>query len=253
MQAVLLIEDDPVMEMALRPEFEAAGVEVDYVSDGYSAIDRLRSRSYDAIVMDLVLRGGLSGFGVLSYVEMDRPSLLERIFIVSGMSEQTVGRAAPDLLPRFFRKPVEIGALVQAVLAFIAREPAAPMKAEPVVLIVDDDAASASAVQQIVEAAGWKTRIAPDGRTAVELIAATELDAIVLDLVMPGLDGIAVIESLRSRAPDMLRRTVIVSGLPAAFRERLVTRGVCANLEKPLRPGALLDALVRCAQTSNKG
>lgn len=252
MQAVLLIEDDPVMEMALRPEFEAAGVEVDYVSDGYSAIDRLRSRSYDAIVMDLVLRSGLSGFGVLSYVEMDRPALMDRIFIVSGMSEQTVGRAAPELLPRFFRKPVDTDALVQAVLAFIAREPAMPMKSEPVVLIVDDDAASAAAVQAIVEAAGWKTRVAHDGRAAIELIAASEPDAIVLDLVMPGLDGMTVIEFLRSRAPALLQRTVIVSGLPAAFRERLVTLDVCANLEKPLRPGALLDALVRCVPPGNR-
>jgi DNA-binding response OmpR family regulator len=246
MQAVLLVEDDPLMEMALRPEFEAAGVELDYVSDGYAAIDRLRSRSYDAIVMDLVLRSGLSGFGVLNYVEMDRPALMERIFLVSGMSEQTVGRAAPDLLPRFFRKPIDVNELVRTVLAFLAGKPTPPAKAEPVVLIVDDDAASAAGMQAIVEAAGWKTRVAHDGRAAIEIIAGSEPDAIVLDLVMPGLDGMTVIEFLRSRAPKLLRRTIIVSGLPAAFRERLVSLDVCANLEKPLRPGVLLDVLVRC-------
>ena len=70
---------------------------------------------------------------------------------------------------------------------------------------------------------------------------------------MPGLDGTTVLEFLRSRAPELMRRTVIVSGLPAAFRERLVPHDVCASLEKPLRPGMLLDALVRCIRSGNKG
>lgn len=248
MQAVLIIEDDAVMELALRPPFEEVGIDVDYAADGYSAINFLRTRSYDAIILDLVLRHGLSGFGVLNYLEQERPALIERVFLVTGMSEQTVMRAAPELMPRFFRKPVEIDDLVRAVLAFVAREPAPQPASEPIVLIADDDDASASAVKAIVEAAGWKANVANDGRAAVEAIVAGGIDAIVLDLVMPGLDGLAVIEYLRSRAPRLLRRTVIVSGLPAAFRERLGSPDVCASLEKPLRPGALLDALVRCLE-----
>jgi len=49
------------------------------------------------------------------------------------------------------------------------------------------------------------------------------------------------------REPELLARTIIVSGLPAAFRERLSTPEICASLEKPLRPAALLEALARCA------
>ncbi len=160
-------------------------------------------------------------------------------------------RAAPELMPRFFRKPVEIDELVRTVLAFVAREPAPQAASEPVVLIADDDPASADAVKSIIEAAGWKAKVANDGRAAVEAIVAGGVDAIVLDLVMPGLDGLAVLEYLRTRAPQLLRRTVIVSGLPAAFRERLGSSEVCASLEKPLRPGALLDALVRCLQSDS--
>jgi CheY-like chemotaxis protein len=246
MQGVLLIEDDPAMEMAMRPKFEGAGVALDYVEDGYAAIDRIRTRPYDAVILDLVLHSGLSGFGVLSYLEQEHPALIERVFLVTGMSDQTVARAAPELMPRFFRKPVEIDVVVQAVLSFIARKPSPARSREPVVLIVDDDLSSATAMQDIVEAAGWGTKVVGDGRAAIAVIAEGGVDAVVLDLIMPGLDGASVIGFLRLREAELLSRTIIVSGLPAAFRERLSTPEICASLEKPLRPAALLEALARC-------
>lgn len=234
------------MEMAMRPKFEGAGIALEYVEDGYAAIERLRTRPYDAVILDLVLRHGLSGFGVLNFLEQEQPALVERVFLVTGMSEQTVARAAPELMPRFFRKPVEIDVLVQAVLAFIARKPSLAKREEPVVLIVDDDLPSATAMQDIVEAAGWRTKVVGDGRSAIAVIAEGGVDAVVLDLIMPGLDGASVIGFLRLREPALLARTIIVSGLPAAFRERLSTPEICASFEKPLRPAALLEALARC-------
>src|SRR5260221_12977617 len=214
MQAVLLIEDDRAMEMAMRPELEAAGVTLEYVEDGYAAIDRLRTRSYDAVILDLVLRTGLSGFGVLNYLEMERPALIERVFLVTGMSEQAVARAAPELMPRFFRKPVEIDQLVGAVLSFIRRVPAPAESREPVVLIVDDDLPSATAMQDIVEAAGWRTKVVGDGRAAIAAIAEGTVDAVVLDLVMPCLDGARVIGYLRLREPEQLAHAADLQSPP---------------------------------------
>jgi len=234
------------MEMAMRPKFEEAGVAFEYVEDGYAAIERLRTRPYDAVILDLVLRRGLSGFGVLNFLEQEHPAIVERVFLVTGMSEQTVARAAPELMPRFFRKPVEIDVVVHAVLSFIARKPSPAEREEPVVLSVDDDLPGATAMQDIVEAAGWKTKVVGDGRAAIAAIAAGGVDAVVLDLIMPGLDGASVIGFLRLREPELLARTIIVSGLPAAFRERLSTPEICASLEKPLRPAALLEALAQC-------
>jgi DNA-binding response OmpR family regulator len=250
MQTVLLVEDDEAMVQVLRPQFEAAGVALEHVKDGYAAIECLRARNYEAVILDLVLSRGLSGFGVLNFVEMECPAVLDRIFLVTGMSEQTVIRAAPALLPRFFRKPIDAGQLVQAVLA-VVRKPQPPPRGDgTTVLIVDDDAASAVAVQAIVEAAGWPARVVADGRGAIEAVDAGGIGAIVLDLVMPGLDGLAVIDYLRRRRPDLIWRTIVVSGLPTAFRERLSAPDVGANLEKPLRPSLLLEALTRCMQAN---
>ena len=246
MQRVLLIHDDAELEGRIRPQFEAVGVALDFVSDGYSAIDAIRGASYDALILDLVLPHGLSGFGVLNYLELERPELINRVFLATGMSEQTILLAAPELLTRLFRKPFNEMLLVQTVLAFIARQPAPQPPLEPAVLIVDDDPETAAMIRSIVEAAGWTARIAADGSSAIAAILDGSVDAMILDLLTPGVDGFGVIEHLRQQQPALLARTIVVSGLPGSVGDRMSTTDLCATFEKPLRPGALLDALARC-------
>ena len=254
MQRVLLIHDDAELEGRLRPQFEAVGVALDHVSDGYSAIDAIRGASYDALILDLVLPHGLSGFGVLNYLELERSELIGRVFLATAISEKTVLLAAPELLPRHFRKPFNEMLLVQTVLAFIARQPALHPPLEPAVLIVDDDLETAAMMRSIVEAAGWTARIEAtrallqddSPKTQQLRAAADEVDALILDLLMPGVDGFGVIEHLRQHRPALLARTIMVSGLPGSMGDRVIATDVCAIFEKPLRPGALLDALARC-------
>jgi DNA-binding response OmpR family regulator len=248
MQAVLLVEDDPAMELALRPLFEQSGLRFDWAADGYGAIDRIRRRSYDAVILDLVLRAGLNGFGVLNFIEMERPELTSRVYLITGMSEQTVLRAAPDLLPRLFRKPFDAATLVRTVLTAISREaPIRPAPA-PTVLVVDDDIPTAVAIRTVIEAAGWRVRVAADGREAIENIVAGGLDAIVLDLIMPGIDGFGVLEYLRAHHRELLPCTILVTGLPPNVRERFDIGDTGGILDKPLRPELLLLTLQHCAR-----
>jgi DNA-binding response OmpR family regulator len=248
MQAVLLVDDDPAMELALRPFFEGPELRFDWAADGYGAIDHIRRRSYDAIILDLVLRAGLNGFGVLNFIEMEQPELISRVYLITGMSEQTVMRAAPDLLPRLFRKPFDAAALVGAVLAGLQRHPVPRPPSPPTVLVADDDIPTAQAMRTVIEAAGWRVRMAADGREALESIVDGGLDAIVLDLIMPGIDGFAVLEYLRLHHPELLPCTLLVSGLPQMVRERFDTSDTGGILDKPLRPELLLEKLERCAR-----
>jgi DNA-binding response OmpR family regulator len=246
MRSVLIIEDDPAMELALRSSFEKAGFAVDSASDGYVAIECIRENTYDAILLDFVLRHGLNGFGVLNYLEMEQPELVERVFVMTGMSVQTVMRAAPDLMPRFFRKPFDHRTLVAAVLAFVDPAPAAAATGGKTVLVVEDDVASARGMCDFVEATGWSARSVDNGRSAIEELVGGDVHAIVLDLVMPGIDGFEVIEYIRDVMPDFLSRTVVVTGVPEHYRERLAPGNPCAVLLKPVQVDDLRAALKRC-------
>ena len=71
------------------------------------------------------------------------------------------------------------------------------------VLVVDDDPTVSDVVRRYLEQDGCRVRLAADGLTALEAVAADPPDLVVLDLMMPGLDGLEVCRRLRSQLPDL--------------------------------------------------
>jgi DNA-binding response OmpR family regulator len=94
--------------------------------------------------------------------------------------------------------------------------------AESAVLIVEDDAAIRRLVRMVLERIGYKVEIACDGLEAVLKMGLVEYDAIILDLMMPNLDGFAFINTLEENDPEVLRRIIVTSAAsPAVIKERL--------------------------------
>jgi len=67
------------------------------------------------------------------------------------------------------------------------------------VLVVEDQKKTASFIRKALLAEGFAVDVAEDGETALELTGATSFDAIVLDIMLPGRDGLSVLRSLRER------------------------------------------------------
>jgi two-component system, chemotaxis family, chemotaxis protein CheY len=71
------------------------------------------------------------------------------------------------------------------------------------VLVVDDVLGVRESIRIALQAAGYETTVAEDGRQALELLSSRSFDIVVTDLWMPGLDGISLIKRLRSEQPDL--------------------------------------------------
>ena len=97
--------------------------------------------------------------------------------------------------------------------------------AECAILIVEDDAAIRRLVRMVLERIGYKVDVAADGVEAVLKMGLVEFDVIVLDLMMPNLDGFAFINTLVENDPERLHRIIVTSAAsPAIIRERLAGR-----------------------------
>lgn len=79
------------------------------------------------------------------------------------------------------------------------------------VLIVDDDRAIRALVQTLVGRRGFPVDAAADGNEAHALLSANAYDVILLDLMMPALNGFDLIERLRSEHPAILRRVIVMT------------------------------------------
>ena len=111
------------------------------------------------------------------------------------------------------------------------------------VLVVDDDAGIRSLVRTVLERAGFDVTTARDGCEAVTLLASTDYDVVLLDVRMPRLDGLGVVDELQRSNSSVLAHTYLLSGGDVEFDGDLPVRGVIA---KPFDIGALIAETKDC-------
>jgi len=93
---------------------------------------------------------------------------------------------------------------------------------ECAVLVVEDDPAIRRLVRMVLEREGYTVEIAADGVEAVLKLGLVDFDVIILDLMMPNLDGFAFMETLHANAPERLKRIIVTSAAsPAIIRTRM--------------------------------
>lgn len=122
-----------------------------------------------------------------------------------------------------------------------------PKGSRPRILVVDDDAAITATFESILRYEGYEVATATDGNDALRLARHRPFDLILLDLVMPRMDGLAALRDLRTVAPAA--RVVILSAYIEPEREAEAFRlGAVAVLAKPPDLQKLLQFLHELTQ-----
>ncbi len=120
------------------------------------------------------------------------------------------------------------------------------MNSQVKVLIADDNVEFANSLKKALEAEGdiQVVGIASDGRETCELIQELEPDLITLDIVMPGLDGIGVLQSMKSMSADTRPYTIVITG---AYKESIISMcmqwGADYYMLKPCDPTILIERI----------
>ena len=236
---VLVVDDDPMVAKLLAGHLEKEGFEVFFASDGLQGLARAREHRPQVIVLDLHMPK-LDGWGVLARLKAD-PEFAQIPVIVVSVDEQRA-RAFSFGACDFLVKPFEPDTLASAV-----RRSALPGGAP--VLVVDDDQSTRELVARSLQLADIQTIEAASGQRALELVAQAQPAMIVLDLIMPGMDGFEVIRTLRSAGNRI--PILVLSGkeLDAQERDALQT-GVARVLTKG---GTAIGDVVREAREQVSG
>jgi len=110
------------------------------------------------------------------------------------------------------------------------------------ILVVDDDASIRTIVRTVLESAGYEVTTARNGCEAIVLIAAGDYDVVLLDVMMPKLDGLGVVEELRKNNSPVLAHTYLLTTGKQPLDD-LPVRGVIA---KPFDIRSLLAETKDC-------
>jgi CheY-like chemotaxis protein len=126
------------------------------------------------------------------------------------------------------------------------------------ILVIDDQTSVRGAIRALLEHEGHTVVAAECGHNAVSAIEAFAFDVVIVDIIMPGLDGLDTIKILRDSAPTV--PVIAMSGY--AFRGgssdldffRMASElGATCCLQKPFRPRQLIDAIETCRASRSGG
>jgi len=119
------------------------------------------------------------------------------------------------------------------------------------VLAVDDDLQTTEWLQQLFESRGYEVRTANDARTSELLCELWRPDVVLLDLIMPDVEGVSLLRRLKMHAPS--RPVVIVSGEATVPRTvEAFAAGAATLLQKPVTPEHLVEVVEQLTRTSHE-
>ena len=105
------------------------------------------------------------------------------------------------------------------------------MNSRKTALVVDDDPNARVLLQKFLARSGYEVETAQHGGEAVELLERSDYEVVMLDLMMPVLDGRGVLDFLRQRRPAQIERVIVVTAYPQELSSKQL--GVCAVVSKP--------------------
>jgi PAS domain S-box-containing protein len=221
---VLVIEDDPSASSLLAEYIGGNGYEVEIVATGEQGLARAIEDPPALICLDIGLPGELDGWQLLARLRARADTAETPVVICTGRYGRD--RASALGVTDFITKPFSQTQIREAVARALPG-------GRGTVLVVDDDPAVRRLVFETLDGDGIDLREAADGESALAEIAARKPDALVLDLVMPGLDGFDVLERLQASPETKLLPVVVLTAhrLTVGEREKLRQRTV-ALLEK---------------------
>ena len=216
---VLVVEDDTVLRESTERLLQLDGVVVEGVGTAHAALERLASESFDCVVLDLSLPDA-SGYDILETMAGSEQYSFPPVIVYTGRAlsadeEARLRRYSRSVIVKGARSPErlldEVTLFLHQVesrlppdsqrLLRVARQRDALFEGRTI-LVVEDDVRNVFALSSVFEPRGATIRIARNGREALDAVAKERPDLVLMDVMMPEMDGLTATRALR-RDPSL--------------------------------------------------
>ena len=214
LRTVLVIDDDPTAHETLQHLLDRLGLQMAGARSGEEGLRLARELRPAVILLDVIMPG-MDGWAVLTALKSDPQLASIPVIMATFLDNANLGFAlgATD----FLTKPINREYLAQLLRKYHCAHPPCP------VLVVEDQADLRELVRRMLEQEGWVVAEAENGRVALDRVAENRPELIVLDLMMPEMDGFSFLESLRQHEPWRSIPVIVMTAkdLTAEDHERL--------------------------------
>jgi CheY-like chemotaxis protein len=237
---VLVIDDDATVRDLMARYLMREGFHIETATTGDEGLRRAKELLPDAITLDVLLPN-MNGWEVLTALKAD-PELADiPVIVMSIVDDKNTGfrLGATDYLT----KPIDYKRLTRLLHQYRPSADAALLPFVGQVLVVEDDATTREMFRRMLEKEGWKVVEAENGRYALECLAVAPPDLILLDLMMPEMDGFQFLMILRQHDEWCSLPVIVVTAMELTSADRLQLNGY---VEQILQKGSFnRDDLLR--------
>lgn len=239
---ILVVDDDPDMLEIITAVLETQPYRLGTARDGAECLELIQEEIPDLVILDLLMPR-MDGFAVIKELR-STPKYANLSIIILTTVVEDASRRRYELetgmgmdVQDYIEKPVTPTELLNRVQAILE---------QPYILVADDDPDMLESITSVLRSRPFKLQTATDGHQCMEMIGKKVPDLLILDLLMPKMDGFGVIRELRKN-PRYAHLPIIVltAVLEDASRRRYELETgremrVQAYLEKPVAPAELL-------------
>jgi signal transduction histidine kinase/DNA-binding response OmpR family regulator len=214
--SVMVVDDDPAVRSLLARFLEKEGFHVVPVARGQEVVETAKRVRPQAITLD-VMMPEVDGWEVISQLKSDPETANIPVVILTIVDEKNMGYmlGAADYLTKPFDR--------QRLLDTLSRY--CNVTKENLAMVVEDDPPSRELVRRTLEKDGWEVVEASSGSEAWDLIARRAPSLILLDLMMPDMDGFEFLDELRQRPQLRSIPVIVITAKDLSEEDRMYLNG----------------------------
>lgn len=206
---LLIIDDNPLFHEEIQGPLSKAGFTLLHAFNGQEGLTLARKHLPKLITLDVVMPF-MDGWAVLSTLKSDPELSKIPVILVTIVAEENLGFALGAV--DYIFKPVNIDLLVSKVTQLVPDGQS--------ILVIDDDTEARELINKGVSKLGWKIIEAANGREALEQIAQSEPSIIILDLLMPEMDGFTFLKEIQKNQRWRNIPIIVVTAKDLSSEER---------------------------------
>ena len=188
---VLVIDQDEAVNAKLQELLGREGYQVAIAHNAEEAVARARETNPHVVILDILMPGADGGNLLLQL--KTHPLLANLPFVMLTVNEQA-HRGLTFGASDYLSKPID-GAALSAIMAKYSAA-----RSENPIMVVEDDPPTRNMIVRLIEREGWPALQAENGKVALDLLAKHVPSVVLLDLLMPEVDGFAVLRAMRAHA-----------------------------------------------------
>lgn len=211
MKKILVIDDFAYIQLLFKRSLGKEGFEVTAAKTAAEAAEHLGLATFDLIVLDINLPD-MSGLDLLR--KMREQGVESRVLVVSAFAGPDMMGTVADLdVSGIFSKPVVLNDFIGKVKEVLLGKSPSDSKSLPKLLVVDDQEQVCNLMDRTFSKEGFQVVGVGDGYEALTYIKHEEFKGVIIDLTLPGMDGLTLIEKIREIRGEM--PIIVITAYPS--------------------------------------